>query len=239
MYYSFRVLSKKIIEMKIDSKSLYGVKQAKLYLKDKKMQAAHGLFAGVDEAGVGPLAGPVIAAAVVFDFRKKMFTANSRNGWLQEINDSKKLTHEKREYLLKFVIKHALAFGIGISSVAEIDRINILQSRLIAMKRAIENLRKIPKIVFVDGNRSIPNLQIQQRLIVRGDEKVFSIAAASILAKVTRDNILKNLHKQFPQYGFDRHKGYGTQFHFEMIQKYGPSEVHRKSFAPIKSLLSR
>ena len=107
------------------------------------------------------------------------------------------------------------------------------------MKRAIENLGKKPQIVLIDGNRSIPDLQIQQRLIVRGDEKVFSIAAASILAKVTRDNILKNLHKQFPQYGFDKHKGYGTQFHFEMIQKYGPSEVHRKSFEPIKSMIAQ
>ena len=215
------------------------MKQTKLYLKDKMIQASLGMFAGVDEVGVGPLAGPVIAAAVVFDFRKKLFDTKIKNSWTREVRDSKKLSHEKREELVKFIIKHALTFGIGKSSVTEIDQINILQSRLIAMKRAIENLGKKPQIVLIDGNRSIPDLQIQQRLIVRGDEKVFSIAAASILAKVTRDNILKNLHKQFPQYGFDKHKGYGTQFHFEMIQKYGPSEVHRKSFEPIKSMIAQ
>ena len=211
----------------------------RLYLIDKKIQRKHGLLAGVDEAGVGPLAGPVIAAAVVFDFRKKVFSLRVRQDWIHEINDSKKLTHEKREQLLRFIIKHAVSFGIGKSSVTEIDEINILQSRLAAMKRAIGNLKKKPEIVLIDGNRSVPHLEIKQRLIIRGDEKVFSIAAASILAKVTRDNILKNLHKKFPEYGFDRHKGYGTQFHFEMIQKYGPCGIHRKSFEPIKSLLSR
>ena len=211
----------------------------RLYIIDKKLQKKHGLFAGVDEAGVGPLAGPVIAAAIVFDFRRKVFNSRVKEDWIHEINDSKKLTHKKREQLLRFIIKHALAFGIGKSSVSEIDEINILQSRLAAMKRAIENLKKQPRIVLIDGNRHVPHLQTKQKLIVRGDEKVFSIAAASILAKVTRDNVLKNLHEKFPQYGFDRHKGYGTQFHFEMIQKYGPCDIHRKSFEPIKSIIEQ
>jgi len=215
------------------------MKQKSLYFNDKKLQGTHGMLAGVDEAGVGPLAGPVVAAAVIFDFRKKLFNSKIREDWIRQVNDSKKLTHEKREQLLKFIIKHALSFGIGRSSVTEIDEINILQSRLIAMKRAIENLSKKPRLVLIDGNRPVPHLQIKQRLIIRGDEKVFSIAAASILAKVTRDNILKNLHKKFPQYGFDRHKGYGTQFHFEMIQKYGPCDIHRKSFEPIKSIIAQ
>lgn len=215
------------------------MKQKNLYINDKKLQSRYGLLAGVDEAGVGPLAGPVIAAAVIFDFRKKLFNSKIKEDWIRQLNDSKKLTHEKREQLLKFIIKHAVSFGIGKSSVTEIDEINILQSRLIAMKRAIENLGKKPRMVLIDGNRSVPHLQVQQRLIIRGDEKVFSVAAASILAKVTRDNILENLHKKFPQYGFDRHKGYGTQFHFEMIQKHGPCDIHRKSFEPIKSIIAQ
>jgi len=209
-----------------------------LYKKDGELQDKHGLFAGVDEAGVGPVAGPVIAAAVVFDFRKKVFQ-QKRQSWTREVNDSKKLSPKIREELLKFIIKHAVTFGIGRSDVSEIDEMNILQSRLAAMKRAIFKLKVKPRLVLIDGNRVIPRLKIEQRTMVRGDEKVFSIAAASILAKVTRDNVLKNLHKKFPQYGFDRHKGYGTQFHFEMIQKHGPCDIHRKTFEPIKSLLSQ
>jgi ribonuclease HII len=200
---------------------------------EKKYWAENTSVAGVDEAGIGPLAGPVVAAAVMFE--QKHFKV--RQQWWEEINDSKKLSHKKREELVKLVYSKTPNVGVGSASVEEIDDLNILQARLLAMKRAIENLNNTPEIVLVDGNRQINTLNVLQRTIVKGDEKVLSIAAASIVAKVTRDNILKNLHEQFPQYGFDQHKGYPTQFHFEMLQKFGPCEVHRKSFAPVRSVM--
>jgi len=204
------------------------------YSYEQKFAKRHKTIAGVDEVGVGPLAGPVVAAAVVFS--PKVFASNT-NTWWEEMNDSKKLSHKKREELLKVIVEKSESFSIGTASVEEIDKLNILQARLIAMKRAVENLKKFPSLVLVDGNRMIKNIKAQQKTIVKGDAKVLSIACASIVAKVTRDNLLKNLHEKFPEYGFDVHKGYPTKMHFEKLKQFGPCEIHRKSFAPVKELL--
>jgi len=204
------------------------------YKYENRFIEKYRLIAGVDEAGVGPLAGPVVAAAVVL--KPNLLTSPA---WWGLIDDSKKLNHEKRELAAKQIVKHALMFGIGSATVLEIDELNILQARLLAMKRAVGNLKNPPSLLLIDGNKKLADVLIDQQIIVRGDEKILSIAAASILAKVTRDNMLLKLHKQFPQYGFDRHKGYPTLFHKEMIRTHGPCEEHRKTFWIINDLVSK
>lgn len=194
------------------------------------------VVAGVDEAGVAPLAGPVVAAAVVLD---PDFVVKKSARWLDEIRDSKLLTAGKREELMEHIVQNATSFGIGSSSVEEIDSLNILQARLLAMKRSIGSLKYMPQFVLVDGNRHIPGLAADQRIIVRGDRTVLSIACASIIAKVTRDNYLKKLHEEFPEYGFDRHKGYPTRLHFEKLTEHGPCIHHRKTFSPVRNILER
>lgn len=174
---------------------------------------------GIDEAGRGPLAGPVFAAAVILP----------ENCTIEGINDSKKLTPKKRESLFGEIETGAVAFGIGFATEEEIDRINILQATFLAMKRACDALKIRPDIALVDGNR-MPNLGIKTRTIVKGDALSASIAAASILAKVSRDRLLCEIDKIYPQYGFAKHKGYGTAYHVEMLKKYGPCPVHRKTF---------
>ncbi|KKQ62218.1 MAG: Ribonuclease HII [Parcubacteria group bacterium GW2011_GWE2_38_18] len=183
------------------------------------------IVAGVDEVGRGPLAGPVLAACVSLPFGMKL------NKKLKEINDSKKLTAKKREELFYVISNEINDIGIGICEPTEIDRLNIFHASLLAMKKAIEQLKKTPDIVLVDGKFLIPRLNIKQQCIVKGDSLVFSIAAASIIAKVTRDRIMQENHEKYPRYGFDRHKGYGTKLHFENISKFGITEIHRKSFA--------
>jgi ribonuclease HII len=182
----------------------------------------HGLVAGVDEAGRGPLAGPVVAAAVILD------DLNPIHG----LNDSKKLTTKRREALFDEIRARALCFAIAEASVQEIDQINILQATLLAMKRAIEALRLPPKLVLVDGNR-LPTLSIRAEAIVQGDALVPAISAASILAKVHRDRLCQAMHQQYPLYGFDQHKGYGTAQHLEALQAHGPADCHRMTFAPV------
>jgi ribonuclease HII len=182
----------------------------------------HGLVAGVDEAGRGPLAGPVVAAAVILD------DLNPIRG----LNDSKKLTAKRRESLFDEIRARALCFAIAESSVQEIDQMNILQATLLAMKRAIEALRLPPKLVLVDGNR-LPTLSIRSEAIVQGDALVPAISAASILAKVHRDRLCQAMHQQYPLYGFDQHKGYGTAQHLAALQAHGPADCHRKTFAPV------
>ena len=174
---------------------------------------------GVDEAGRGPLAGPVFAAAVILPFGIE----------IKNLNDSKKLSEKVRERLFDEIIDVALAYGIASSDHDEIDKINILNATFAAMNRAIEKLSVGPDIALIDGNRNsgICNKSI---CIVRGDGKSASIAAASILAKVSRDRMMIEMAKKYPEYGFERHKGYGTRLHFEKLREHGPCEIHRKTF---------
>lgn len=176
-------------------------------------------IAGVDEAGRGPLAGPVVAAAVVFP----------KHVFLDGVNDSKKIRPRQREILYDLIRSRAAAVGVGVADEREIDRINILQATYRAMRSAILNLSVAPDHVLVDG-RAIPEIAVPQTAIVKGDQKSFTIAAASIVAKVTRDRIMVEYDGQFPQYGFARHKGYGTRLHVDAIRKHGPCELHRRSF---------
>ena len=181
-----------------------------------------GLVAGVDEAGRGPLAGPVVAAAVILDDLKPIVG----------LNDSKKLTTKRREKLCDEILAKALCCSIAEASVQEIDTLNILQATLLAMRRAVDGLRLKPVKVLVDGNR-LPVLDVRAEAIVQGDALVPAISAASILAKVHRDRMCAQLHAQYPQYGFDRHKGYGTVEHLQALAEHGPSPWHRSSFAPV------
>jgi ribonuclease HII len=183
-----------------------------------------GLVAGVDEAGRGPLAGPVVAAAVILDDLHP----------IEGLADSKKLSPRRRDQLYDEIRAKALCFAIAQASVDEIDQLNILQATLMAMRRAVVGLRLKPVKVLVDGNQ-LPVLEVLAEAIVKGDTKVPAISAASILAKVHRDRWCQEVHQQFPQYGFDQHKGYGTAFHLNALKVYGACLHHRKSFAPVKS----
>ncbi len=187
---------------------------------------APGLIAGVDEAGRGPLAGPVVAAAVILD------DLNPITG----LADSKKLTALKRERLYDEIRAKALCCSIAEATVEEIDELNILQATMLAMRRAVEGLRLKPTKVLVDGNR-LPVLDVLAEAIVKGDSKVQAISAASILAKVHRDRWCQELHAQYPQYGFDGHKGYGTAAHLQALKKHGATPWHRKSFSPVAEVL--
>lgn len=187
-----------------------------------------GLVAGVDEAGRGPLAGPVVAAAVILDDAQP----------IAGLADSKKLTPIRRDRLYDEIRARALCSSVAMASVEEIDRLNILQATLLAMRRAVDGLRLKPKLVLVDGNR-LPVLSVRAEAIVQGDAKVAAISAASILAKVTRDRLLDQLHADYPAYGFDQHKGYGTAQHLDALFRCGPSPVHRRSFAPVADAAAR
>ena len=180
------------------------------------------LVAGVDEAGRGPLAGPVVAAAVILDERQP----------IAGLADSKKLTAARRDQLYDEIRAKALCCCVAQASVEEIDRLNILQATLLAMQRAVAGLRLKPGLVLVDGNR-LPLLEMRAEAIVKGDAKVAAISAASILAKVTRDRGLELLDQRYPQYGFARHKGYGTAEHLQALRVHGPCPEHRRSFAPV------
>ena len=186
------------------------------------------LIAGVDEVGRGPLAGPVVAAAVIFDFKAVPDELN-------KLSDSKKLSADKREYFSKIIMERAAGWSLGLCDHATIDRINILQATFLAMKKALTALKIKPQIILVDGNLPLPNYSLAQQAIVNGDNLIFSIAAASVLAKVTRDRIMREMHAQYPRYFFNRHKGYGTKLHLDALKLYGPCEIHRKSFKPIKN----
>ena len=186
-----------------------------------------GLMAGVDEAGRGPLAGPVVAAAVILDELHP----------IKGLNDSKKLSARQREKLYDEIRAKALCYSIAQASVEEIDRLNILQATMLAMKRAVEGLRLKPAKVLVDGNR-LPTLDVLAEAIVKGDATVPAISAASILAKVTRDRWCAELDIQHPEYGFASHKGYGTVEHLAALQAHGACPQHRKTFAPVTAVLA-
>ena len=198
---------------------------SKKFLKAKQVLLrwdVSGLVAGVDEAGRGPLAGPVVAAAVILDERNP----------IKGLADSKKLTAKRREKLFDEIRAKALCCSIAEASVEEIDRLNILQATLLAMRRAVEGLRLKPKLVLVDGNR-IPVLEMLAEAIVKGDSRVPAISAASILAKVHRDRWCAELDLKYPQYGFAGHKGYGTLAHMVALREHGACPQHRMSFRPV------
>ena len=220
-----------------------------LNLEKKLRKQGYQIVIGVDEAGRGPLAGPVVAAAVVL--KNLNFTTPAcgypslKKEGMGEVRDSKKLSEKQREGLFDFIHKNFYV-GVGMCDHKIIDHINILQASLLAMKKAVANLirnkskvqnlkSKVNEkiIILIDGNKIVPNLKIKQRAIVKGDEKIFSIAAASIIAKVTRDRLMQKMDKKYPQYGFAKHKGYGTKMHLQNLKKYGPSFIHRLSFRPV------
>ncbi|MBP6483717.1 MAG: ribonuclease HII [Rhodoferax sp.] len=186
-----------------------------------------GLVAGVDEAGRGPLAGPVVAAAVILDDRNPILG----------LADSKVLTARRREQLFDEIRARALCCSVAQASVDEIDMLNILQATMLAMRRAVEGLRLKPALVLVDGNR-LPTLSVRAEAVVKGDSKIAAISAASILAKVTRDHWCAELDLQYPQYGFAGHKGYGTAEHLQALQAHGACPQHRKSFSPVAKVLA-
>lgn len=185
-----------------------------------------GVIAGIDEAGRGPLAGPVVAAAVILDI----------NNIPKGLNDSKKLSLKQREVLFEHIIETS-KIGIGQATVKEIDEINILNASYLAMERAVKQLAVIPTVALVDGNRTKHALPCKHECIIKGDGKSLSIAAASIIAKVTRDRIMLKLAEKYKMYGWHTNAGYGTREHMEAISKYGITEEHRKTFAPIKQMV--
>ena len=197
-----------------------------LWYESKLWKEGLELIAGVDEAGRGPLAGPVIAAAVIFPPKVR----------LAGIKDSKKLTPQKREELFQKIFNSALSVGMGIIDEKEIDEVNILNAALRAMRLAVLDLNIAPQFVLVDGNREIPQLGIPQLPIPKGDNLSLSVASASIVAKVTRDRLMLKYHKTYPQFCFNQNKGYCTKSHIEALKSYGPCEIHRFSFSPVKLL---
>ncbi len=189
-----------------------------LHYENEAYAKGYTCVCGVDEAGRGPLAGPVCAAAVVLP----------KGHIISGVNDSKKLTEKKREALFDVIKEEAVAYSIATASEKEIDELNILQATYLAMKRAVEGLG-IANYAMIDGNR-IPPLDIPAECIIKGDGKSMSIAAASILAKVTRDRYMLEMAEKYPQYQFEKHKGYGTKLHYQMLDEFGPCELHRQSF---------
>lgn len=185
-----------------------------------------GLCAGVDEAGRGPLAGDVYAAAVILDPTHPIIG----------LADSKVLSEKKRDVLALHIKEKALFWSIAVASVEEIDQLNILQATLLAMKRAVEGLPVYPELAWVDGNQA-PRLTCRVQTVIKGDALIPAISAASILAKTARDEALHRLHALYPHYAFDQHKGYGTALHLARLKQYGPSPVHRRSFAPVRACL--
>ena len=189
------------------------------------LEKGYNLICGVDEAGRGPLAGPVCAAAVILPLDCQ----------IEGLNDSKKLSEKKREKLFDVICENALSYCIAYGTVEEIEEFNILEATFIAMNKAINGLSIKPDYALIDGNRIPKNIQIPCETVVKGDSKSCCIAAASILAKVTRDRLMSEYHQQYPQYNFEKHKGYGTKEHTDLILKYGICPVHRPSF--LKKLL--
>ncbi len=189
------------------------------------LSKGYKIICGVDEAGRGPLAGPVYAAAVILP----------EGHVIEGVNDSKKISEKKRDMLYDKIVDECVCWSVGVASVSEIDEINILQATFLAMRRAVDGLKIKPDIALIDGNAR-PGLDIDEMAVVKGDAKSASIAAASILAKVSRDRYMLEMAKQYPQYQFEKHKGYGTKLHYEMLREYGISPIHRKTF--LKKILS-
>lgn len=191
-----------------------------LLYENEAFEKGYEIVCGVDEAGRGPLAGPVYAAAVILP----------KNHIIEGVNDSKKLSEKKRELLFDKILNECLCCSVGTASEKEIDDINILQATFLAMRRAVDGLDIRPQLALIDGNRIPPLTSADVETIVKGDSKSASIACASIIAKVSRDRYMLEMAEKYPQYQFEKHKGYGTKLHYEMIEKYGICEIHRKSF---------
>ncbi|OGE80470.1 MAG: ribonuclease HII [Candidatus Doudnabacteria bacterium RIFCSPHIGHO2_01_FULL_45_18] len=202
----------------------------------KKYLEGFTRVAGCDEVGIGPLAGPVVAATVILD-PQSIGLKRSKSKWWYRVRDSKTTSEQEREQLVEFIRDHSLDFAIGVVSHETIDKINIQQAAMLAMRQSLENLKKLPDFLFVDGLHKIHDLNLSQAAVVDGDAKILSIAAASIVAKVARDKILAKLHELYPKFGFVQHKGYPTQAHKAAIRKYGLTPVHRKSFAFVQQYL--
>lgn len=208
-------LEKKLLDIKKEEERLEKIN----FYENEGYKKGYLYIGGIDEAGRGPIAGPVVASVVVFKKDTK----------IHKIDDSKKLSEKKRNELFEIIKNEALDYGIGIVDNNKIDEMNILNATILAMKKAISQLEKKPDYLLIDA-LNIPNLDIDQNAIVKGDSKSISIAGASILAKVTRDNIMYEYDKMYPEYGFKNHKGYGTDEHYDAIRKYGLTPIHRKSF---------
>jgi len=198
-----------------------------IYTNERNLYKSYDLIAGVDEAGRGPLAGPVVVSAVIL----------GNNCQIEGLNDSKKISEKKRNLLYDEIIEKSLSWSIVEISPQKIDEINILQATLLGMSQAISNLNISPEICLIDGNQ-IPKTTVKTISVIKGDSKYISIAAASILAKVTRDRIMIEIHKDFPLYNFQKHKGYPTKEHREALKKYGICPHHRKSYKPVSLILS-
>jgi ribonuclease HII len=189
--------------------------------------SGHSRIAGLDEAGRGPLAGPVVAAAVILPYGLL----------IPGVTDSKQLSSQQRERLFQAIVASAVAFGIGIVDERTIDTINILEASILAMERALAGLTVSPDYLLIDGNFTLPRVPLTQQAVIKGDCLSHSIAAASILAKVTRDRLMIELHERYPRYNFRKHKGYGTREHIALIREFGPCEAHRRTFEPVASIL--
>ncbi len=202
-----------------DREKTIKVKPDLLAIENGLHRAGFQFICGVDEAGRGPLAGPVCAAAVILP----------QDLMPEGLNDSKKLSEKQRERLFPLIQDMAVSYSIAYATVEEIEEHNILQAAMLAMRRAVSGLSVVPELALIDGNRC-PELSMESRAVIGGDGKCASIAAASILAKVSRDHLMLKLAEKYPQYGFERHKGYGTKAHYEAIREYGPCPIHRISF---------
>jgi ribonuclease HII len=198
-----------------------------LFFERSARAAGARRIAGLDEAGRGPLAGPVVAAAVVLP----------EDLLIPGVRDSKQLNEDQRESLYVLITSSAIAYGIGVVDERTIDDVNIREASIIAMERALEAITPAPDHLLIDGNFTLPRIPLPQRPIIKGDCLSHSIAAASILSKVTRDRLMRDLHERYPQYNFQKHKGYGTKEHIELIRLHGPCVAHRKSFQPIAEML--
>ncbi|MDH4330745.1 MAG: ribonuclease HII [Candidatus Moranbacteria bacterium] len=220
-------------------------------IENRCLEKGCSFVVGVDEAGRGPLVGPVVAGAVMIRgvdkerLQEKAILEDFGEDIFDLIKDSKKLTPKRRDLVYDFILSNFYV-GIGVCDHNTVDRVNILEASFLAMKKAISDLKMKnkdvvswgdEKIFLIDGNKTIPNLSDNQEAFVGGDNLVKLISAASIVAKVHRDRMMEKMHEKYPQYGFDKHKGYGTKAHMEALEKFGPCEFHRKSFGPVKRLL--
>ncbi len=197
------------------------------FFEREMLQKGYQFIGGADEVGRGPLAGPVVSAAVILPPETK----------IPDINDSKKLSSQKREYLFEVIKDKAVSIGVGIVSVKDIDSLNILQATYMSMRYAVKQLNPQPQCLLLDA-LNVPGIDIEQKGIIKGDQKSISIAAASIVAKVTRDRMMLEIDEAYPQYGFANHKGYGTKQHLDALRKHGVCPIHRKSFAPVRDILN-
>jgi ribonuclease HII len=201
-------------------------------------ETGYNLVAGCDEVGIAPLAGPVVAATVILD-PSSIGKQRSKSKWWYRVRDSKTTDEKERAELVNFIRDHSIDFAVGIVDRATIDEINIHQAAMLAMKKSIDGLKNAPDFLFLDGIHKIKNISPIQQTVIGGDEKILSISAASIIAKVTRDGILHALHTQYPMYGFDKHKGYPTKFHRDALMQHGITPEHRTSFGFVRICLEK